>query len=88
MNDALQVIKGIMYERGELFIGDRSTFVYGLLALSLLLVKDGYDEFNPEGRLLFTSNKPYVRYLSYSTLIMIILLFGVFDGGQFIYFQF
>jgi alginate O-acetyltransferase complex protein AlgI len=29
-----------------------------------------------------------VRYLSYTAMAVIILLFGVFDGGQFIYFQF
>jgi hypothetical protein len=37
---------------------------------------------------LFENKNKLVRTLSYSSIIIIILLFGVFDGGQFIYFQF
>jgi hypothetical protein len=31
---------------------------------------------------------PYVNTLFYISLILIIIYLGVFDGGQFIYFQF
>jgi alginate O-acetyltransferase complex protein AlgI len=41
------------------------------------------------GSFSFLNNKNWIfRYLSYSFLIILILLIGVFDGGQFIYFQF
>jgi alginate O-acetyltransferase complex protein AlgI len=36
----------------------------------------------------FYHPKLWVRQLSYMAIVILILLIGVFDGGQFIYFQF
>lgn len=88
LNDAIVVLKRIVTARGEFFIGDQSSFYYGILAIITLLLKDAYDEFFPEGKLFFKSETKLIRFFSYSTVIVMILLFGVFDGGQFIYFQF
>ncbi|WP_405410906.1 MBOAT family O-acyltransferase [Maribacter sp. Asnod1-A12] len=88
LSDALIVIERMITAQGSLFLGDKSSFVYGLFAIVILMLKDGYDEFYPNGTLFFTSKLRPVRYISYSLVIVLILLLGVFDGGQFIYFQF
>jgi len=36
----------------------------------------------------FMNKSPVIRMATYSFLALVILLIGVFDGGQFIYFQF
>lgn len=86
--DAITVIKRMVVAPGELFIGDKSSFVYSIFAILLLILKDGYDEFFPNGNMFFTSKFRGIRFISYSLVIVLILLLGVFDGGQFIYFQF
>jgi hypothetical protein len=63
-------------------------FGYCILSIALLLVAETLQEYRPEARILFQSPRRPVRYASYATLVMTILLIGVFDGGQFIYFQF
>jgi alginate O-acetyltransferase complex protein AlgI len=44
-------------------------------------------EFKPNFKLM-NSPKPLIRWASIMALLFIILVFGVFNGGQFIYFQF
>jgi D-alanyl-lipoteichoic acid acyltransferase DltB (MBOAT superfamily) len=88
LNDALLVYRKIFTTSGPLFIGNPSAFIFSLLSLLLLLVKDFTDEFIPTGFLLFENKKKYIRIIAYSSIIILILLIGVFDGGQFIYFQF
>jgi hypothetical protein len=54
----------------------------------MLLFRDFTEEFMPSKFLLFENKRKLVRILSYSLVIILILLIGVFDGGEFIYFQF
>ena len=88
MNDALMVYKKIFSTSGSLFIGDPSVFIFSICGLSLLLLKDFTDEFTPSRFLFFENKNKIVRVLAYTAIIIFILLTGVFDGGQFIYFQF
>jgi len=88
VSDALAVYSGIITSQGPLFIGQVSTFILSMASLALLLSKDFVDEYYPSRILLFGNEKKYVRVLSYSSVLILILLIGVFDGGQFIYFQF
>lgn len=88
LHEALIVYKKILTTSGPLFIGNPSAFIFSLLGLLLLLLKDLTDEFTPSRFLLFESRHQFVRVLAYSSIIILILLIGVFDGGQFIYFQF
>jgi D-alanyl-lipoteichoic acid acyltransferase DltB (MBOAT superfamily) len=87
LNDAFLVYRKIFTTSGPLFIGNPSVFIFSLLSLSLLLAKDFTDEFIP-GFLLFDSKNKIIRVIAYSSIIILILLIGVFDGGQFIYFKF
>jgi hypothetical protein len=71
-----------------LFIGQKTILLYGLIGITILMFKEVRDEFFPGRLLLFENKQIAVRYLTYATVIILILIIGVFDGGQFIYFQF
>jgi len=71
-----------------LYFGNPSTIVFSLLGILILFSAEWQMEYH-QAALPFLNNKNWiVRKLSYAVLIIIILLIGVFDGGQFIYFQF
>ena len=88
INEAYHVFHRIIATRGTLFIGTPSTLIFSGIGLTMLLLKDFFDEFLPSRMLLFGSKHKFVRIMAYSSIIILILLIGVFDGGQFIYFQF
>lgn len=87
-HDAMVVYNKIFTEHGPLFVGSPSTMIYLGCGLILLLLKDFLDEFYPHKIKLFDNDNTIVRTMSYSAIIIIILLIGVFDSSQFIYFQF
>ena len=91
IQDAFYIIKVITTNLGDLYIGrgpDKTAPIYALLAiLALLALEIKREYFNS----LFSISKhknEYVRMAAYATLIFVILYLGVFDDGQFIYFQF
>ncbi len=88
LQNALMVYGKIFSSPGSLFIGDPSTFIFSICGLLLVMAKDFTDEFTPMRFLFFENNYKPVRVMAYTTIIIFILLIGVFDGGQFIYFQF
>lgn len=88
VSDAFTIIKKIAFLDGPLFYENPSMLIYSFSSILLLFFVEGKLEFY-KGSFSFFHNKSWtVRYLSYAALIIIILLMGVFDGGQFIYFQF
>jgi alginate O-acetyltransferase complex protein AlgI len=88
LNDALEIIKKIFTSKGPIFYGNQSVLINIFLGISFLLAVEIKREFY-RGPFSFTNNKSWaIRNLTYATLIIMILLFGVLDGGQFIYFQF
>ncbi len=88
ISDALIVFRKIFTMPGTLFIGPLPSFIFGILGILMVLSKDFLDEFAPDRLLLFESKHKFIRVMAYSSIIITILLIGVFDGGQFIYFQF
>jgi alginate O-acetyltransferase complex protein AlgI len=86
-HDALSIIKSISILEGPLFI-DITTMVYSLIGLVLLIFLETDQEFGQASHLPFRTKHWFTEYLAYASLVIIILLIGVFDGGQFIYFQF
>jgi alginate O-acetyltransferase complex protein AlgI len=88
LKDAFIIYKKIVTTSGPLFIGNPSAFFFSIFAIFLLLLKDFTDEFTPSHFLLFESKYKIIRVMAYSSIIILILLIGVFDGGQFIYFKF
>ena len=86
LGDAIDVIGKILCEHGK--IKGISLLIPGLFLLAHLLLKDFMDEYFPKRLLLFENKNIIVRYLSYAFILILILTMGVFDSGQFIYFQF
>lgn len=86
VHDAFYGLGQIFGNPGKLFT-DLSTMVYGIFCVCLLLLKDYVDEYHSNIKLLASGNK-LISALSCAVLLCLIFLFGVFDGGQFIYFQF
>ncbi len=85
---ALTVYRKIFSFSGPLFIGAPSVLIFCGLGLFMLLFKDFTDEYMPSKFQFFESRYKPVRIFSYSIIILIILLMGVFDSSEFIYFQF
>lgn len=86
-SDAIMIIGKIFSESGSLYI-NTSTFFYSFLAIIIVFVFDFSDEYC-SGRFNLLNNKyGLIRWGTYLGLTIMILLFGVLDGGTFIYFQF
>jgi D-alanyl-lipoteichoic acid acyltransferase DltB (MBOAT superfamily) len=86
VEDALLIIKRIFEFNGPIYLGTPSETIYCLFGIFILFFVEFREEFYKKS---FLYNKNWqVRYLSYLFLIILILLIGVFDGRQFIYFQF
>jgi alginate O-acetyltransferase complex protein AlgI len=85
--DGFSIIGKIFTDYGAPFV-DPPTLLFGIFGLSILLLKEISEEFFPNTNLFFESKKPLVSALAAALVVVIILSIGVFDGGQFIYFQF
>ena len=88
LSEAWGIINRVFVFKSGFFIGEPSYFVYDFMAIFALLFYELKQEYGSPNIKFLTSEKLAVRMGSYALLIFFILLFGVFDGGQFIYFQF
>ena len=88
LSDALLIIKKIFLLPGRLFIGNIQQLLYGIAGIIFLVIIEFRSEYFEPGTLPFKSNNWLKEQMAYASLIVLILLLGVFDGGQFIYFQF
>lgn len=88
IQDALLAFKKIFTMPGPIFMKNPSMMLFSIMAIAILLIVESKQEFYGEKFSLLNNRKWYIRNLSYAVLIILILLLGVFDGGQFIYFQF
>ena len=85
--DATAIIGKIFSEHGSLFI-DTDTLVYALIFMVLIFAVDFVEEYAGNKIRLLNSKYTAIRWGTYLTMVILILLFGVLDGGSFIYFQF
>lgn len=87
VHDALVIYQKIFTAPGPLYV-EKSTLIYSLMGVLMLFLKDFTDEYY-QGRFEFFNNRSiYIRFASYIAVIFIILLTGVLNASQFIYFQF
>jgi alginate O-acetyltransferase complex protein AlgI len=86
--NAFLIIHKILSFQGPLFIESPAQIIYGLFAIIFLFLVEFKREFYIDSFSFFYNPNAIVRNLSYTFLILLILLIGVLDGGQFIYFQF
>jgi alginate O-acetyltransferase complex protein AlgI len=88
LDQAILVIRKIFtFEKGPFFVTN-PTFTYALFAIAFLLVSEAKEEYYKGSFTLLDNKSLPVRYATYIALVLLILLIGVFDGSQFIYFQF
>lgn len=87
-NEATGIIKGIFVNQGELFIDKPSTILFMFIAVAIMMAYDIQEEYKIVSFSLFTNKSWLVQQISFAILLIYILLAGVFDGGQFIYFAF
>lgn len=86
---ATSIFHKIIFEHGPLFIGDKKNLAYAVIFLVVLLIVEFFEEFKLFNAFtLFNNHNVYVRRLSYISVVILILMFGVFDNSQFIYFKF
>jgi D-alanyl-lipoteichoic acid acyltransferase DltB (MBOAT superfamily) len=85
---SLSVIRKIALDLGRPFLESPSTMIYSLLGIAAILALDLRCEFFEGSRGTLAHRSAVVRQLAAAALVVLILLFGVLDGGQFIYFQF
>lgn len=88
VEDAITVIKKILTFRGSIFNDGAAIVIYSFLAIAFLLAVEFKKEFYTGPFTLSNHKNFWVRNAYFSLLIILIILLGVFDGGQFIYFQF
>ncbi len=85
--DAKSIISRL-FVGGDFFIGQPSTLLFMAFGIGVLFLCDLQDEYNILKKRFFNHQHWLIQQIAYSLLIISILLIGVFDGGQFIYFQF
>jgi alginate O-acetyltransferase complex protein AlgI len=88
LSDSFQLISNLKTFGEMPFLGNGiNQLGHCFIAIVLLFAIEYFMEFKPSFKLM--DNKyPTIRYASVLGLLFIILIFGVFNGGQFIYFQF
>lgn len=84
--DANRIVAKIFTEPGSLFVHPTS-LILGVGSAFILLFKDLKDECGWKIHLMHSDNT-IISIVSWVCVVAYILLFGILDGGQFIYFQF
>ncbi len=89
LTDAMHILSSIVtFKSGHFFKGTPPiNFYYCLIAMGMLFMVEYVQEYYPKIKFI-GNNSVVIRYTSYVLAILIILMIGVFNGGQFIYFQF
>lgn len=87
-SEAYTIIVKIIHFKGPLFIDRPILLVYDFILVGLLLTLEIKREFFNQTFTVFEHNNFMLKNIAYACLVIFILLFGVFDGSQFIYFQF
>lgn len=87
LSDVALVFKKIFTEPGSPFV-DADTLFYSFVFMIFLFFVDCKDEYFNTKIQIMSNSHTLVRWVSYVAMVMMILLFGVLDGGSFIYFQF
>lgn len=85
--DALSIISKFFTMSGQIFY-QPSELAFAVIAIGSLLAIDLKMEFFPGWFPVLDNRQFGIRLAGIALLIVMILLLGVFDGGQFIYFQF
>jgi alginate O-acetyltransferase complex protein AlgI len=88
VQDAFQIINTIFTNPGNsVHIGDKGIFLFSIFGMLILIISEYIMEYHPNLSMLNHRLVP-VRYATILIMLILIISMGVFDGSQFIYFQF
>ena len=85
--DAWHIVSGI-FKLNVPYIPSWPQMGFCVFGIGCLLFHEVKKEYFSKAFVLFENRIGLIRHFSYASVIILILLLGVFDGGQFIYFQF
>jgi D-alanyl-lipoteichoic acid acyltransferase DltB (MBOAT superfamily) len=89
LTSSMLIVKKIFSKwKGSLYYENPSMLLYSFFGIFVLFLYELNKEYIINSYTLFNNKNWIIRNLPYALLVILILLFGVFDGGQFIYFQF
>lgn len=88
LTDAIKIIRKIFTSSGPVYYDNISNFGFAIFGIISLIAIDLKREYYQGRWSILNSKYPFVRIAGIAFTVIIILLIGVFDGGQFIYFQF
>lgn len=88
LSDGMHLVKRIFTKGGPIYYENPSMILFSILGVLMVLAVE-IKKANYNDRFSLFNNKNWlVRNFAYIAVIMLILIMGVFDGGQFIYFKF
>ncbi|KAA3645142.1 MAG: MBOAT family protein [Bacteroidetes bacterium] len=85
IEEAFEIIKRILSFKGSIYLGGQSNLIYSVITLTILILVEFKQELTKKGTI---HRSPYFTFFKYLVIVIVIMLLGVFDEGQFIYFQF
>lgn len=88
LSEAFSILEKILSFKGSLFLSTPAIMIYSLFCIFFLTIGAVIHGIYGNRLPLFNNKNGMIRKFSYALIIIIILLIGVFDGGQFIYFKF
>ncbi len=88
VSDAFTTLHRMATAKGPVFIENPSVILFSVLGIAFMMMVEIREEFFKDA-FVFSRNRFWlVRNAWYCLLLLIILIAGVFDGGEFIYFKF
>lgn len=87
INSAVMFVKQIFTQSGGLFVSTNSQLMFSLMGIVSVVIFDIIQEYYPNLNPA-NSKMVVVRWSTYLCITLSVLLFGVLDAGQFIYFNF
>ncbi len=88
ISDAFTIVKRIFTIREGIYIGNPSVILFSLFGIMFLTLVELKREYMNNLFSLSNNKNSLIRNCYYCFLVLAILIAGVFDGGEFIYFQF
>jgi len=85
---AFLIVERMVSDKGTIYIGEMQQIILSLFAIAMLLFFEVLQEYKFKSQLPIRTNHWLKETVAYAGLVILILMLGVFDGGQFIYFQF
>ena len=86
IHDAIYIIRHLFDIQGTLHKGHQ--FLFSIFIIASFLFAELYLEYKHKKNIHFPKQHWFIEAVFYIIIIMTIILFGVYEGGQFIYFQF